>query len=413
MNEELDLKSKKMLMNAMARMKEDAAKQRKKQEDRLWQEISLPCGLAEALAPLNKMELDKIRIRLNLPNISTLRKAELTKELIRRIPEHAGKVFGSFDEEQYLLVKQICENGGFTYVDGMPINKVEHLREWGIVFPGSRGGRKVMILPLELVHIFRETDDAVYQKTVKQNTEWIRLTQGLLYYYGVVGYYRLQKLVEKLTGEELDTHRFVKVLNEAAAYYGQIKAARDGFSHHQVQDEKNIIREQQTRPAIDYYSFTREELFRAGEPGFIDRTPAWDRLTGYLLDNFKMTGAEAEALAVQSMFAIKSGEKINNIIQHLLSTLKFPSMKMVQEFISEVMNFYHHTRVWVLKGHTPDEIFQEEKKHLKPLPAEPFGIKKNTSKVIDIRSKVKVGRNDPCPCGSGKKYKKCCGKNIN
>ena len=23
----------------------------------------------------------------------------------------------------------------------------------------------------------------------------------------------------------------------------------------------------------------------------------------------------------------------------------------------------------------------------------------------------KVGRNDPCPCGSGKKYKKCCGSN--
>ncbi len=24
----------------------------------------------------------------------------------------------------------------------------------------------------------------------------------------------------------------------------------------------------------------------------------------------------------------------------------------------------------------------------------------------------KIGRNDPCPCGSGKKYKKCCGKNV-
>ena len=23
----------------------------------------------------------------------------------------------------------------------------------------------------------------------------------------------------------------------------------------------------------------------------------------------------------------------------------------------------------------------------------------------------RVGRNDPCPCGSGKKYKKCCGRN--
>jgi len=25
-------------------------------------------------------------------------------------------------------------------------------------------------------------------------------------------------------------------------------------------------------------------------------------------------------------------------------------------------------------------------------------------------SHPKVGRNDPCPCGSGKKYKKCCGR---
>ena len=24
----------------------------------------------------------------------------------------------------------------------------------------------------------------------------------------------------------------------------------------------------------------------------------------------------------------------------------------------------------------------------------------------------KIGRNDPCPCGSGKKYKFCCGKNA-
>lgn len=26
-----------------------------------------------------------------------------------------------------------------------------------------------------------------------------------------------------------------------------------------------------------------------------------------------------------------------------------------------------------------------------------------------VRSEPRVGRNDPCPCGSGKKYKKCCG----
>lgn len=29
-----------------------------------------------------------------------------------------------------------------------------------------------------------------------------------------------------------------------------------------------------------------------------------------------------------------------------------------------------------------------------------------------VEKPKKIGRNDPCPCGSGKKYKKCCGKNI-
>jgi preprotein translocase subunit SecA len=28
---------------------------------------------------------------------------------------------------------------------------------------------------------------------------------------------------------------------------------------------------------------------------------------------------------------------------------------------------------------------------------------------VDAASQ-KIGRNDPCPCGSGKKFKKCCGK---
>ncbi|NPV91062.1 MAG: hypothetical protein HPY50_09860 [Firmicutes bacterium] len=28
--------------------------------------------------------------------------------------------------------------------------------------------------------------------------------------------------------------------------------------------------------------------------------------------------------------------------------------------------------------------------------------------IITLAAKVKIGRNDPCPCGSGKKYKKCC-----
>jgi preprotein translocase subunit SecA len=35
------------------------------------------------------------------------------------------------------------------------------------------------------------------------------------------------------------------------------------------------------------------------------------------------------------------------------------------------------------------------------------------AKAQPVRTGDKIGRNDPCPCGSGKKYKKCCGRNVN
>ncbi len=36
--------------------------------------------------------------------------------------------------------------------------------------------------------------------------------------------------------------------------------------------------------------------------------------------------------------------------------------------------------------------------------------KEQKSSTTFVRTEAKVGRNDPCPCGSGKKYKQCCGK---
>lgn len=42
----------------------------------------------------------------------------------------------------------------------------------------------------------------------------------------------------------------------------------------------------------------------------------------------------------------------------------------------------------------------------KPLPTSPDGSLPNAP----IRKGKKIGRNDPCPCGSGKKYKNCCGR---
>lgn len=64
-------------------------------------------------------------------------------------------------------------------------------------------------------------------------------------------------------------------------------------------------------------------------------------------------------------------------------------------------NMHDAKAEWLYGMEEWNNIFDEEKrKH----------IKKEFNKSKQVIVGEKVGRNDPCPCGSGKKYKKCCGK---
>ena len=56
---------------------------------------------------------------------------------------------------------------------------------------------------------------------------------------------------------------------------------------------------------------------------------------------------------------------------------------------------------WLYQLPQWDEIFSEEKRK------ELYKEQKKSGTVVKPH---KIGRNDPCPCGSGKKYKYCCGK---
>ena len=59
-----------------------------------------------------------------------------------------------------------------------------------------------------------------------------------------------------------------------------------------------------------------------------------------------------------------------------------------------------HNKMWIM-WIMWKEIFSEEE--LKK-------FYKEQKESTTIRKPKKIGRNDPCPCGSGKKYKKCCGR---
>ena len=54
-----------------------------------------------------------------------------------------------------------------------------------------------------------------------------------------------------------------------------------------------------------------------------------------------------------------------------------------------------------------ERISQKERKQRMMMTRGPEISKPETVR----RQGKKIGRNEPCPCGSGKKYKQCCGRN--
>ena len=78
------------------------------------------------------------------------------------------------------------------------------------------------------------------------------------------------------------------------------------------------------------------------------------------------------------------------------------------EFAIDLEKLYHNMLAaeadWLYGLPQWDNIFTEEKR--KEI------AKDQKLSGTFIREERKIGRNEPCPCGSGKKYKKCCGANA-
>jgi preprotein translocase subunit SecA len=105
---------------------------------------------------------------------------------------------------------------------------------------------------------------------------------------------------------------------------------------------------------------------------------------------------------LDTMTDLREGISLRNLAQRdPLVEYKNEGFEMFDEMLRKVDEFV------VIRFFKVRLVKQEEQK--------PVKINENrdnrpgsTSKQKTIKKNKKVGRNDPCPCGSGKKYKKCC-----
>lgn len=87
-----------------------------------------------------------------------------------------------------------------------------------------------------------------------------------------------------------------------------------------------------------------------------------------------------------------------NMFEDLVSSIQEDATKAVFSLRAQKQEKYNNI------------VKEESKINIKNISTNENG--NSSSKKEPVKVEKKVGRNEPCPCGSGKKYKQCCGKNA-
>ena len=392
-----------ILLQALETLHDETEKMREKEAKKIWSEISLPFTLHAGLLRYTKDELHEIRKRLNIRNASSLKKADLVAVLEEHIPMLMKIILCQLDEHLFRSIQNMIHNGGFIFAPAMETYQIKFLQSLGFIFTGTYKGEKVLALPADLIEPLSSLEgDMKVRSILKRNTEWIRLTQGMLYYYGVIDSQTMLKKIEQYTKKPVRPIEFFNVMRQADDFYKVVCLEYQGLIHQRVFDPFKIKEEQDSRKDLDYYPFTKAQLLQAGAPDYVPENKITKSFRRFLLDNYRITRKETDQIIMECIFAIKVGESTNNLLEFMQTQVEIADFKTAEAMMNILIQLNNHTRQWILKGYMPSEIFKEEKEALHPLP-----LKKENNKPVTTR---KIGRNDPCPCGSGKKYKKCCGR---
>lgn len=176
-----------------------------------------------------------------------------------------------------------------------------------------------------------------------------------------------------------------------------------------VMDETDVPNFIQNHSIHDYYQPTKVDIQYFAKHEFDERTAQYKKMKRFFAK--KMSSEKLVDVMDMIMAYIKLDFGMRGLVQELDNQfdILFDDFEDVQDFSTLYQDLNNHSRKWSNRGHTPSELIKNHHT-LSSIPNNvvPF-TNKNAGKQEPVQVK-KIGRNEPCPCGSGKKYKHCHGK---
>ena len=186
-----------------------------------------------------------------------------------------------------------------------------------------------------------------------------------------------------------------------------------------------------------------EELF---DTGALLSTPSYQKMKRFITNQYHIPKMEVEDILLELWERLSSYDDLQDAVQWFWDQFEIENEVQFNQLASLYMPVSNGTRMLMNRGHTPAELSRNERFGPGNMPIITAGssdaarlLKEAGPQIqkmgfeIDLESNAasiptmslldgvdgniqmvqrKIYPNDPCPCGSGKKYKKCCGRNT-
>ena len=176
------------------------------------------------------------------------------------------------------------------------------------------------------------------------------------------------------------------------------------------EDYPRLVKAQGDKP---YKILPKEEFIKYSDRDYFPATPQNAAMREYLFERGDLPYPHDTWLGIQDMIAIDFD--LAAVIRCCESDgLVFNRKYDIGEFAALYQELNNHTRKQINRGHTPDELFRQTHRGMQLLRRLAPENQMSMFDEASVKPKLTIvgspSRNGPCPCGSGRKYKNCCGK---
>ncbi|MFD2830630.1 SEC-C metal-binding domain-containing protein [Corticicoccus populi] len=330
------------------------------------------------------VDLKRLAKTIGVKGYSKLKKDDLIKEIeaAQKSPEAAHYAYCYIDSRSFDAWRKLSED---KTDNRFRLEDVFGLYIMGYAFEIEED-EGTFFLSDAVRQLYKEVNTEENYEERLEVQRRLNLVRASLHLYGIVSFDQLIHLFKKYYNEVISADELIAFL-DGSPYEINVNRDRREIVIDDMNEEQYLM-VRKLQGSRDYYEPEFAKFIKFSDPNFIDESSAHETLREFVEREIPGNTEELHPSYIHLLQLIMSGKQREDIKNYLVSEgVQFDSADEENAFFDNIGGIVENTRHFKYRGFKEREL-----------------------KTKTVVKEEKVGRNDPCPCGSGRKYKKCCGK---